>query len=108
MDFGLLFYTFFFGKLAGRDEFGNKYYHDKKKRWAMYSGIAEASKIPPPWHAWLHYMTDEVPQHTQVYAWQKQHVPNLTGTSAAHYPAGHLLRNKERKTYGHYQPWRPD
>ena len=74
----------------------------------MYSGIVEASKIPPMWHAWLHYMTDEVPQQTRHYEWQKQHSPNLTGTSTAYYPAGHLLRNETRETYSYYQPWKPD
>ena len=34
--FGTRLKTIFFGKLAGTDQFGNKYYEDKKgKRWVI-------------------------------------------------------------------------
>ena len=43
--FGTFLYTIFFGKLVGKDEFGNKYYKNKKgKRWVIYKGEVNASK----------------------------------------------------------------
>ena len=39
--------TILFGKFIGEDEFGNKYYENKKKkRWIIYNGEIEATKIP--------------------------------------------------------------
>ena len=38
--------TVFFGKLVGKDSFGNKYYESKKgKRWVIYSNEVDASNI---------------------------------------------------------------
>ncbi len=38
---------FFFGNLVGKDHLGNKYYQSKSgKRWVIYNGEIEASKIP--------------------------------------------------------------
>ena len=54
---GTFIYTLFSGKFVGEDEFGNKYYTNKKgKRWVIYKNEVEASKIPPEWHLWIHFM----------------------------------------------------
>ena len=52
----------------GEDQFGNCYYEEKskskgtrKKRYVRYNGLVESSKIPPMWHAWLHYIDDKIP-----------------------------------------------
>ena len=51
------------------------------KRWVMFNGEIEASKIPPHWHAWLHKSIDEPPlNYSHKYSWQKDHKPNMTGT----------------------------
>ena len=72
----------------GEDVYGNQYYESKNiditgkyKRVVKYKGIAEPTKIPPMWHAWVHYLKKEVPntEETQVEGWLKEHVPNLTG-----------------------------
>lgn len=117
MTIGTRLYTFFNGKQIGTDEFGNRYFMEKneptgrrRKRWVMYKGRAEASKVPAHWHGWLHYTTDEIPDGSasQRYGWQKEHVPNLTGTTAAYMPPGHLLKGGVRdKTAADYQPWTP-
>ena len=82
-----------FCTMVGSDQFGNRYYikkdaNGKERRYVYYSGIDEGSKVPPMWHAWLHYMSDEVPIHVdnQYYSWQETHVPNLTGTKHAYVP----------------------
>ena len=69
MTIGTLIYTWLRGEEMGRDEFGNRYYRDKtglkrarrEKRWVVYEGEAEASKVPPDWHAWLHHLMAEPP-----------------------------------------------
>ena len=65
--FGTRIQTIFSGKLVGKDNFGNKYYENKKgKRWVIYS--------------------DENNQEPDKHNWQKPHQPNLTGTKKAYYP----------------------
>ena len=118
-------YTALFGQLVGVDEFGNRYFHrrgrthgdssayDKRKRekrWVMYNGKAEPSKVPPEWHGWLHYTLDKPPTERRIahYAWEREHLPNLTGTSHAYVPPGHLLRGAIRDpSTSDYEPWKP-
>ncbi len=117
MTMGTRLYTWFKGTPVGTDPFGNRYFLEKKppagrreKRWVLYDGDAEASKVPPEWHAWLHYTIDEVPKDggKPHLSWQKPHVPNLTGTAEAYYPPGHALEGGQRaKATGDYEPWTP-
>ena len=79
----------FFGKLAGTDQFGNKYYEDKKgKRWVIYSDVIDASKIPVEWYSWMHFTPNKIEKKHELekYEWQKPHQSNLTGTEEAYYP----------------------
>ena len=42
---GTRIFTFFFGKLIGEDDLGNKYYESKnKKRWVIYKNDVDATK----------------------------------------------------------------
>src|SRR3546814_3251531 len=70
-----------------------------------YNGLAEASKVPPEWHGWLHHLTDTPPEATAPrYAWQKEHMPNLTGTRYAYRPPGHVLQGgKRERATGDYE-----
>lgn len=107
--------TWLFSKLVGIDASGNRYYVSKKpnedgkyRRSVMYNGMVEASKIPPLWHAWLHYTTDTIPENSEAYSWQKAPQPNLTGTALAYRPAGHITQGGKRpKATGDYQAWEP-
>jgi NADH:ubiquinone oxidoreductase subunit len=110
MSVSIFFRTWWKGRLVGEDPQGNKYYEDKKKtrygqprRWVMYKGRPEASKIPASWHAWVHFTTLEPPQPHPRYEWEKDHLPNLTGTPHAHQPKGlkGLIPQKD------YKPWEP-
>ena len=110
-------FTRLHGQPAGRDAAGNRYYRRsrgwgprREQRWVVYAGEAEASKVPPEWHGWLHYTTDEVPQAgAPGRAWQKPHQPNLTGTPAAYLPSGHTLRGGHRaRAADDYEPWVPN
>jgi NADH:ubiquinone oxidoreductase subunit len=108
------------GVFVGEDSFGNRYfeakdakdsYDGRKRRYVIYKGYADASKVPAEWHGWLHYTFNdpptEVPLHRQ--AWELEHVPNLTGTIHAWRPPGSLARSGERPAAtGDYQAWRPE
>ena len=104
------------GEHVGTDALGNRYFRERRardrlpRRWVLYAGDVEGSKVPPEWHAWLHHTTDEVPrQDRRRYAWEKPHVPNLTGTPEAYRPSGSLARGGRRpRATGDYEPWRPD
>lgn len=102
----------------GTDQYGNRYYqgrqtyrNGKYKRFVMYEGKPEASKVPPEWHGWLHH-TENSPPPEDGYSkkpWQKDHLPNLTGTIYAHRPAGHMLAGGKRKpATGDYEAWKPE
>ena len=70
-------------KKVGEDEFGNQYFQSKSgKRFAIYKGLNEPSKIPANWHSWIHYSCEKAPAEKKMvkYSWQKIHLPNLTGT----------------------------
>ena len=87
--FGTRLKTIFFGKFVGQDSFGNKYYENKKgKRWVIYSGEIDASKIPVEWYSWVHFTANKIEKKHifDKYDWQKPHKPNLTGTDSAYYP----------------------
>jgi NADH:ubiquinone oxidoreductase subunit len=105
-------------KFIGEDGYGNKYYsaaprkgykHDR--RWVIYKGEAEPSRVPPEWHGWLHHQTDLVPSQSKTSyrrSWQKPHKPNLTGTTGAYRPQGHLLQGGKRASASaDYEAWDP-
>lgn len=115
MTIGTWLFTKMRGELVGTDAEGNRYFQDKRivagrrrKRWVMYNGVAEASRVPADWHGWLHYTTDALPLAGGAprKAWQKEHVPNLTGTDHAYRPPGHTLSVGE-KPKPPYEAWRP-
>ena len=124
MTIGTRIFTWLRGELVGTDLDGNRYYRDKshrrlvrgggrfsrERRWVLYDGVAEASRVPPEWHAWLHHTTDVVPVDggRPKYPWQRPHQPNLTGTPLAYRPPGSVLRGGERApAAGDYEPWLP-
>ena len=104
---GTFFYTLFNGKLIGKDEFGNKYYSNKKgKRWVIYNSETESSKIPPEWHLWIHFLVQKTPSNKEKkFSWQKQYEENLTGTNRAHRPEGSLTSDF-KKNMKKYETWK--
>ncbi|HEV8028290.1 MAG TPA: NADH:ubiquinone oxidoreductase subunit NDUFA12 [Stellaceae bacterium] len=125
MNLGTSLYTWLHGELVGTDQFGNRYYREKRRRalkrgggiesrerrWVLYNGEVEASRVPPLWHGWLHHIFDDVPDEAarKKYPWEKEYVPNLTGTDRAYRPPGSLLRGGHRqRAAGDYEPWKPE
>ena len=105
---GTFIYTLFTGKLIGRDQFGNKYYSNSKgKRWVIYKNNIEASKIPPDWHSWIHFLKINKPlREEKKFLWQKQYEENLTGTTRAYKPEGSLTSDL-KKNMKKYETWKP-
>lgn len=105
-------------QLVGRDETGNRYYEERKpsfdgrkRRYVIYNGLAEASKVSADWHGWLHHTFEEPPTVSPLprRVWEKDHKPNLTGTVYSYRPPGSLAAGGERPVLtGDYEAWRPD
>ncbi len=102
--FGTFFKTLFFGKFVGTDEFGNKYYKNKKDdRWVIYANDVEATKITSDWFLWIHHTVNEIPSSSsKKHIWQKKHSQNLSGSSQAYKPNKIL---KEQK-FKNYETWK--
>jgi len=115
MTIGTRLFTYFRGRPIGTDETGNRYYEEKRartgqraRRWVMYNGEPEATKVPPEWHAWLHYTTDKPIPLSDRKFWQKPHQQNLTGTAESYRPPGHDYRGGHRSpATGDYESWTP-
>lgn len=110
---GTSLYTWRKGVRVGADDAGNVYYRakDGKRRWVIYNGEVEASRVPPDWHLWLHRTTDTPPseQPLPVKPWEKAHKPNLSGQPGAYFPPGSLHRAGQRaRATGDYEAWRPE
>lgn len=109
--FGTQFFTWRFGKRVGEDAQGNVFYQnaDGSRRWVIYDGEAEASRISPEWHGWLHHTYGEPPTEAPLPrpAWELPYVPNMTGTALAYHPPGSLLAAKP-PIRSDYDAWAPE
>ena len=86
--FGTQFYTWRKGRRVGEDAEGNVYYQtaDGARRWVIYNGEAEASRVSPEWHGWLHHTWQDPPTTSPLRRkpWEQPHLPNLTGGPLAY------------------------
>ena len=100
------------GIKVGEDEVGNMYYRnaDDSKRWVIYNGEAEASKVTASWHGWLHRTFDDVPADKPLprKTWEKPHQENLTGTAMAYAPAGSIRAAAAPVERRDYEAWSPE
>lgn len=111
------------GEHVGTDAQGNKYYRskggktsvaeygDRERRWVIYNGSNDASRVPSEWHGWLHHSYDELPQShlPPPKIWEADYTPNATGTDTRYLPAGALERGGRRASAtGDYEAWTPD
>lgn len=101
----------------GSDRFGNTYWesrkswlgYGRKRRFVLYNGAPDPTKVPPEWHCWLHHITDAPLPEKKLYAWQKEHRSNMTGTPEAYRPPAHRRPAAVRRprTAGDYEAWTP-
>ncbi|QCI93816.1 NADH:ubiquinone oxidoreductase subunit NDUFA12 [Novosphingobium sp. EMRT-2] len=111
------------GELVGTDAQGNKYYRSRKpypaghprageeRRWVIYDGANDASRVPAEWHGWLHGGFDGVPESNlpPPHIWEADYTPNATGTALAYRPQGALERGGKRApATGDYEAWSPE
>lgn len=108
---GTQLYTARKGVKVGEDSQGNMFYEtrDGKRRWVIFNGEAEASRVDPDWHGWLHHTWKEPPTKAALRHkdWEKPHQENLTGSLAAYAPPG-SIRHGEPAERRDYEAWAPE
>jgi NADH:ubiquinone oxidoreductase subunit len=113
---GTLLWSWRHGRRVGTDGFGNVYLeggrdvHGQPRRWVIYQGDNDASRVPPEWFGWLHGQTDLVPEALPpARVWEAPPLPNQTGLPTAFRPAGALERGGNRAAAtGDYEAWSPE
>jgi NADH:ubiquinone oxidoreductase subunit len=98
------------GRKVGDDALGNRYFEGKGRRWVMYAGANDVSRVPPEWYAWLTRQIDMLPDELPpAPKFLREATPNLTGTPEAYRPTGALEKGGHRQAAsGDYQAWTPD
>lgn len=109
---GTQLYTWRKGERVGEDAQGNVFYQTAggKRRWVIYNGEIEASRVSPDWHGWLHFTFDELPSKQPLAhkPWEMPHVENLTGTLGAYAPPGSLRMAGVTAPRADYEAWKPE
>lgn len=104
-------------KRAGTDALGNVYYEGGRdtagnpRRWVIYDGSNDASRVPPEWFSWLHHQIDAAPGDAlpPPRAWEQPAQPNPTGSPLAWRPPGALEAGGKRVgATGDYEAWSPE
>ena len=127
--FGTMLHSAMSGEKVGTDAQGNAYFRAKKRaanggpfdgrerRWVIYNGANDASRVPAEWHNWLHGRFADLPDGGGVpesnlpppRIWEVDYTPNATGTVAAYRPQGALERGGQRASAtGDYDAWSPE
>ncbi len=103
------------GEEVGRDEAGNVYFRHRKdpaRRWVIYDGSNDSSRVPPGWNAWLRGTIDDLPEKSLPLAPQIR-----TGSGAQpdryHGRLSALADRLPRKgirpaSTGDYEAWKPE
>lgn len=109
---GTQLFTWRKGEKVGEDDLGNRYFRnaDDSRRWVVFNGEVEGSRINPDWHGWLHRTWDEPPSDKPLAHkdWEKPHQENLTGTAAAYAPAGSIRNTGKAASRPDYEAWAPE
>lgn len=116
-SWGTIFYGLRGKTQVGTDSIGNTYWQGGRdtagevRRWVIYDGANDVSRVPPEWHSWLTRQIDDVPDRSlpPPRHLQKPPVPNMTGTALAYRPAGALEKGGQRAAAtGDYEAWDPE
>lgn len=104
-------WTALYGEKVGEDDQGNIFYQSGggKRRWVIFNGESEASRIGPDWHGWLHHTYDEPPTSDPLRrkSWELPHKANESGSVDAYRPAGSLY-NASPAPRQDYDAWQPE
>jgi NADH:ubiquinone oxidoreductase subunit len=109
--------TWVSGEWIGEDSLGNRYFQEKLlfgkfnrplRRWVLYKGIPDASKIPSEWFGWIHFTHERPLVNRTKHSWEKPHEENMTGTPYAYSPTDQFSNQGVAKTVTkRYEPWQP-
>lgn len=111
---GTSMFTSRHGDKVGTDAAGNAYYvhaKDPSRRWVIYEGSNDSSRVPPGWNAWLRGTIDHIPEKglPPRRSFEKDPLPNMTGTMSAYRPSGSLGSSGTRPAAtGDYEAWKPE
>jgi NADH:ubiquinone oxidoreductase subunit len=113
---GTRLFTSRHGEKVGEDSFGNTYYSndDDSRRWVIYADETEGTRVAAEWYGWLHHIFDEPPTVAPLshWEWQRDRLPNMTGTDDAYRPPGSLAAPGRSAGAGRnepaYTPWVPE
>ena len=106
-------------EFVGEDEFGNRYY-EQRKGVGIIGRPAPLCHLPGPRGCFQstgglarlaapHGRYAPTKENYQPKPWQKPHEMNMTGTSQAYRPDGSILTPQSRpKATGDYSAWRPE
>lgn len=108
---GTQLFTRRFGEKVGEDVDGNVFYRnaDDTRRWVLYEGSNDATRVGPDWYGWLHFTVRKPPTEEPVVhkAWEKPHQPNMTGSEGAFLRQG-SIRRADVKPQADYEAWSPE
>ena len=110
---GTQLHTWRHGQRVGDDAQGNVFYQttDGKRRWVIFNGESEASRVSPDWHGWLHFTWDQPPTTAPLVhkVWEAPHLENLTGSAAAYAPPGSIRKaGALAPARADYEAWTPE
>ncbi|RYH11110.1 NADH:ubiquinone oxidoreductase subunit NDUFA12 [Tropicimonas sp. IMCC6043] len=110
--YGTQLFTSRHGEKVGEDDEGNVYYRneDDSKRWVVFNGEMEASRIPPDWHGWLHKTFAEPPSQAPLRhkAWEKPHLENVSAIPELSYKPAGSIRRADPVERSDYEAWAPE
>jgi NADH:ubiquinone oxidoreductase subunit len=111
MSLGTQLYTWRFGEKVGEDAAGNVFYRsaDDSRRWVIYAGSNDATRVGPDWYGWLHFTVKAPPTVEPVAhkTWEQPHQPNMTGSEGAFLRKG-SIRRADVKPQSDYEAWSPE
>lgn len=110
--YGTQLFTARHGEKVGEDDQGNVYYRneDDSKRWVIFNGEMEASRIPPDWHGWLHKTFEKPPSEQPLphKSWEKPHLENLSAVPEFSYKPAGSIRRADPVERTDYEAWTPE
>ena len=102
--------TYFYGQFVMMDDNYNKFYRNKSdtRRWVIYKGEVEATKVSPEWNNWLRFTSLNPPlESDSKHEWQIKHKQNQTGTKNAYSPNSSRFNQKKNDEDLDYEKWNP-
>ena len=97
---GTRVWSYFNGIAVGKDEYGNRYFSNKKdtKRWVIYGGQVEATTVNPEWNNWLRFTSIEKPEYLKLYEESKALNKKFKKETLQNIPLGRFAKESDIAT----------